>query len=66
MNLWEELLVLQARFEERSSVRSVGEPDSSDSLESLIWTEAYELLNEVIKRHTRVKPPMGMQSRSDG
>lgn len=52
VNLWADLLVLQARFEERKNV-CPEEPDSVDAAKSVIWTEAYELLTEVIKKHTR-------------
>jgi len=53
VNLWADLLVLQARFDERKNVRTVGDPDPVESAESQVWLEAYELLTEVIKKHTR-------------
>jgi hypothetical protein len=52
VNLWADLLVLQARFEERKNV-CPEEPDSADALKSVVWSEAYNLLSEVIKKHTR-------------
>lgn len=52
VNLWSDLLVLQARFEERKNV-CPDEPDTEDAIKSSVWGEAYELLSEVIKKHTR-------------
>ena len=51
MTLWESLLVLQARWEERIKdnrilPRSEGE----------FWEEAHKELSEIIKRYTREKP----------
>lgn len=52
VNLWADLLVLQARMEERMNP-PIENPDSADSLRASVWSEAYEELTKVIKRHTR-------------
>jgi hypothetical protein len=51
MKLWEEILVLRTRFEERSKT-------SPDDLVADTWTAALEELDGLIKRQTRPDPSL--------
>ena len=54
MKLWEEILVLRTRFEERSNPPSV--PSDEDELVAATWAVALRELDGLIKRQTRTDP----------
>jgi hypothetical protein len=58
LSLWEELLILRAKWEERIERPSDGMFRSIDRLK-----QAHAELDEIIKRHTRTKAPLETQSR---
>ena len=55
MKLWEEILVLRTRFEERSkSCETMGlAPSDNDELIAAVWEQALIELDGLIKRQTR-------------
>ena len=55
MKLWEEILVLRTRFEERSNLPAALF-DKEAYMERETWKKALLELNELIKRQTRIDP----------
>jgi hypothetical protein len=56
LSLWEELLILRAKWEERI--------DNTNPLEvGQAWRKAHDELDVLIKNHTRVKAPFDSQPR---
>jgi hypothetical protein len=54
MKLWEEVLVLRTRFEER--MKRGGDRPPGDSIESVVWEQAFNELDALVKRQTRSDP----------
>jgi len=50
LSLWEELLILRAKWEERVDFKEA-------TPEVLVWQKAHDELDTLIKRHTRAKVP---------
>ncbi len=58
LSLWEELLILRATWSERLKDRTI--PFSVSLGE--FWKTPHDELDEIIKRHTRVKVPLDSYS----
>jgi hypothetical protein len=56
MTLWEALLVLRARFEERSTRNDQLAATDDEELEAAVWGQAFKQLDELVVKYTRVKP----------